>query len=61
MFSLIDQWKLTDLTVKNIIPTDESVKRRIADSICENLTDSDLEFEMVENKKKFGIHIKKGI
>ena len=37
------QWKLTDLTVKNILSTDESVKRQITDSINENLTDSDLE------------------
>ena len=37
------QWKLTDLTVKNIFSLDESVKRQISDSISENLTDSDLE------------------
>ena len=43
MFSLIKQWKLTDLTVKNIVSTDDSVKRQITDSISENLTDSDLE------------------
>ena len=43
MFSLIVQWKLTDLTVKNIVSTDDSVKRQITDSISENLTDSDLE------------------
>ena len=35
--------KLTDLTVKNIVYTDESVKRQITDSISENFTDSDLE------------------
>ena len=35
--------KLTDLTVKNIVSTDDSVKRQITDSISENLTDSDLE------------------
>ena len=34
---------MTDLTVKNIVFTDESVKRQITDSISENLTDSDLE------------------
>ena len=43
MFSLIKQWKLTDLTVKNIVSSDDSVKRQIADSISENLTDSDVE------------------
>ena len=37
------QWNLTDLTVKNIFFTDESVKRQITDSISENLTDSYLE------------------
>ena len=39
----MNQWKLTDLTVKMIFFTDESVKRQITDSISENLTDSDLE------------------
>ena len=39
----MNQWKLTDLTVKNIFFTDQSVKRQITDSISENLTDSDLE------------------
>ena len=29
--------------MKNIIPTDESLKRQITDSISEHLTDSDLE------------------
>ena len=43
MFSLIKQWKLTDLTVKNIVSTDDSVKRQITDLISENLTDLDLE------------------
>ena len=43
LFSLINQWKLTDLTVKKIIFTDESVKGKITDSMSENLTDSDLE------------------
>ena len=43
IFSLINQWKLTDLAVKNIFFTDESVKRQITDSISENLTDTDLE------------------
>ena len=37
------QWKLTDLIVKNIASTDESVERQITDSINKNLTDSDLE------------------
>ena len=41
------QWKLTDLTVKNIFFTDESVKGQITDSISENLTDSDLESHKV--------------
>ena len=39
----MNQWKLTGLTVKKIIFTDESVKGQITDSISENLTDSDLE------------------
>ena len=43
------QWKLTDLTVKNIFFTDESVKRQITDSISENLTDSDLDCRQYEN------------
>ena len=34
---------LTDLTVKDILFTDESVKGKITDSVSENLTDSDLE------------------
>ena len=34
---------MTDLTVRNIVFTHESVKRQITDSISENLTDSDLE------------------
>ena len=34
---------LTDLTVENIISTDESVKKKITDSISENVTDSVLE------------------
>ena len=38
----MNQWKLTDLTVKKVIFTDES-KGQITDSISENLTDSDLE------------------
>ena len=42
-FHWLFQWKLTDLTVKNICFTDETVKRQITDSISENLTDSDLE------------------
>ena len=43
IFPLMNQSKLTDLTVKNIFFTDESVKRQITDSISLNLTDSDLE------------------
>ena len=51
MFSLIKQWKLTDLTVKNIVSTDDSVKRQITDSISGNLTDSDLESTVLNIKK----------
>ena len=43
IFSLMNQWKLTDLTVKNIVYTDDLVRRKITDSISEDLTDSDLE------------------
>ena len=39
-FPLMNQWKLTDITVK----------RKITDSISENLTDSDL--ESIENDKE---------
>ena len=39
----MNQWKLTDLTLKNIIFTEESVKGQIIDLISENLTDSDSE------------------
>ena len=39
----MNQSKLTDLTVVNILITGESVKRQITDSISENFTDSDLE------------------
>ena len=42
------QWKLTDLTVKNIWFTDKSVKRQITDAISENLTDSDLKSKCSE-------------
>ena len=42
-FSLTNQWKLNDLTVKYIVYTGESVKKQITDSINEKLTDSDLE------------------
>ena len=38
---MINQWKLTNLTVKNIVLTDESVIRQITDLISKNLTDSD--------------------
>ena len=51
-FSLMNQWKLTDLTVKIIFFTDESVKRQITYSISENLTDSDLESREDENGYK---------
>ena len=39
----MNQSKLTDLTVENILFTDVSVKMQITDSISENLTNSDLE------------------
>ena len=39
----MDQWKLTDLTMKNIFFSGESVKRQITDSISKNLTDLVLE------------------
>ena len=48
MLSLIKQWKLTDLTVKSMVSTDDSVKRQITDSISENLTDLDLESKYAE-------------
>ena len=43
LFSLINQSKLTDLTVENILSTGVSVKMQITDSISENLTNLDLE------------------
>ena len=43
IFHLFNQWKSTDLAVKNMLFTDESMKRQITDSISKNLTDSDLE------------------
>ena len=43
IFPFMNQWKLTDLTVENIIFTGKSVKMQITDSICENSTDLDLE------------------
>ena len=42
-FPPINQSKLTDLILKNIFFTVESVKMQITDSISENLTNSDLE------------------
>ena len=39
----MNQSKLTDLIVENILSTGVSVKMQINDSISENLTDSDLE------------------
>ena len=44
----MNQWKLTDLTAKKIIFTDESVKGQITDSINENLTDSDVESTLLK-------------
>ena len=38
----MNQSKLTDLTVVNILSTGVSVKMQITDSSSENLTDSDL-------------------
>ena len=49
IFSLTNQWKFTDLTVKNIFFAGESVNKQTTDSIGENLTDSDLEY--ILNKK----------
>ena len=43
IFPLVNQSKLTDLTVENILSTVVSVKMQITDSISENLTNSDLE------------------
>ena len=43
IFPLMNQSKLTDLIVKNIFFTGESVKMQITDSISEILTNSDLE------------------
>ena len=39
----MNQLKLTDLTVENILSNGVSVKMQITDSISENLTNSDLE------------------
>ena len=39
----MNQSKLTDSTVENILFTGVSVKRQITDSISKNLTNSDLE------------------
>ena len=39
----MNQSKLTDLIVENILSTGMSVKIQITDSISENLTNSDLE------------------
>ena len=39
----MNQSKLTDLTVENILSTGVSVKMQITDSISENFTNSDLE------------------
>ena len=39
----MNQSKLTDLTVENILPTGVSVNMQITDSISEHLTNSDLE------------------
>ena len=48
IFHLLLQLKLTDLTVKNIFFADESVKRRITDSVSENLIDLDFERNSTE-------------
>ena len=40
--------KLTDLTVENILFTGVLVKMQITDSISENLTNSDLESDIVK-------------
>ena len=37
--------------MKNIVSTDDSVKRQITDSISKNLTDSDLECIQISNIK----------
>ena len=42
-FLLMNQSKLTDLTVENILCTVVSVKMQITNSISENLTNSDSE------------------
>ena len=39
----MNQLKLSDLTVENILSTGVSVKMQITDSISKNLTNSDLE------------------
>ena len=39
----MNQSKLTDLTIENILFTGESVKMQITDSISENMTNSDIE------------------
>ena len=57
MFSLINQWELTDITVENIVSTDGSVKKQITDSISENLTDSDLESGVILLDKRINIVI----
>ena len=40
--------------MKNIVSTDDSVKRQITDSISENLTDSDLESSLMGLLIKIG-------
>ena len=51
----MNQSKLTDLTVENILFTSASVKIQITDSISENLTNSDLESKtkLLQNKNVF--------
>ena len=47
----MNQSKLTDLTVGNILSTGVSVKMQITDSISENLTNADLESRDITFKK----------
>ena len=46
---------MTYLTVKNIVHTDESVKRQITDSISANLTDLDLESSHIWIKRNLSV------
>ena len=53
----MNQSKLTDLTVENILSTGVSVKMQITDSISENLTNSDLESIVKIDIKSFSVYI----